>query len=93
MFESVLVELREKIRGRLYVVTYHARMEMLDDLLTTDDLELAVLNGVVLEHQKDRVTGESKYRIRGMAADGRPVEVIAKTGLTGKVVFVTAYAL
>lgn len=93
MFDGVLHELREKIRARLYVVTAHARLEMLDDNLLTVDLEQAVITGSIVERQDDHRTAELKYRVRGAAADGRTVEVIAKQGPTGKVVFVTVYAL
>ena len=93
MFDSVLHEVQEKIRARLYVVSAHARLEMLDDQLLTVDLEQAVLSGAIVERQNDRTSAEWKYRIRGETTDGRAVEVIAKPGPTGKVVFVTVYTL
>ncbi|MBF2005126.1 MAG: hypothetical protein IGS49_06580 [Chlorogloeopsis fritschii C42_A2020_084] len=36
-------------------------------------------------------TIESKYRIRGATTDGGEVEIIAKLGLTGKLVIITVY--
>jgi hypothetical protein len=93
MFESVLKEMREKVRRKRYVVTSHARKEMLDDDLSIDDVEIAIFTGEIVERQKDRETAEWKYRLRGETTDERPVEVVAKLSLTGKVVFITVYAL
>jgi hypothetical protein len=93
MFESVRRVMREKVRTNQYVVAFHARREMNDDGLSTDDISQAILTGSILERQKDRVTGEWKYRIRGDATDGRSVEVVAKISPTGKLVVITVYAL
>ena len=49
--------------------------------------------GEILERQRDRVTGESKYRIRGETIDGSAVEVLAKISPTGKLVILTVYAM
>lgn len=86
MFESVLNAMREKVRSKQYVISFHARKEMLDDDLSVDDVELAIFNGEVLERQRDRVTAEWKYRLQGESTDGRPVVVVAKFTPTGKLV-------
>jgi GTP-sensing pleiotropic transcriptional regulator CodY len=93
MFEQVLQEIRSKIRLSAYVVTIHADEEMDDDNLAMSDVAFCILGGEIIERQRDRVTGESKYRIRGMSLDGLPVETIVKLGATGKVVIITVYAL
>lgn len=72
-------------------MTLHAEEEMNDDNLTIYDIEQSILTGEILERQKDRVTAESKYRIRGTTVDGVSVEVIAKLSLTGKLVIITVY--
>ncbi|WP_199328007.1 DUF4258 domain-containing protein [Cylindrospermum sp. FACHB-282] len=72
-------------------MTLHAEEEMSDDNLSIYDIEQGVFTGEILERQKDRVTAESKYRIRGFTLDGGKVEIIAKLGLTGKVVIITVY--
>ncbi len=56
------------------------------------DIEQAIYTGEILERQKDRETGEWKYRIRGFSADDDPIEVIAKLGVTEKVIIITVYA-
>ncbi|MFQ5812290.1 MAG: DUF4258 domain-containing protein [Anaerolineae bacterium] len=93
MFERILKRLREKVRKRQYVMTLHAEEEMNDDDLTIYDVERGILTGEILERQKDRVTAEWKYRIRGETVGGNEVEVIAKLSPTGKLVIITVYIL
>jgi len=66
---------------------------MVDDDLSTDDLERAILTGRVQERQRDRATMEWKYRLQGPATDGRPIDLVAKLSPTGKLVVITVYAL
>jgi Domain of unknown function (DUF4258) len=56
-------------------------------------LNQAILTGEILERQKDRDTDEWKYIICGFSMDGDPIEVVAKLGVSGKVVIITVYAL
>ena len=93
MFEQVLWEIRSKVRSGDYVVTIHADEEMDDDQLAIRDVEVCILSGEVVERQRDRVTGESKYRVRGPSLDGLMMETIVKLGAMGKVVIITVYAL
>ncbi len=65
MFDHFLKRMQEKIRQQQYVMTLHAEEEMNDDSLTIYDIEHGILTGEILERQKDRVTAESKYRIKG----------------------------
>ena len=83
--------MREKIGTQQYVMTIHAAEEMSDDGLTIYDIEQGILTGEILERQKDKVTAESKYRIRGTTVEGGEVELIAKLSPTGKVVIITVY--
>ena len=91
MFERILKRMREKIRKRQYVMTLHAEEEMNNDDLTIYDVERGILTGEILERQKDRITAEWKYRIRGETVEGGEVEVIAKLSPTGKLVIITVY--
>ncbi len=93
MYPRILQRLRDLILNREYVVTVHAYDEMAADDLTVWDVESAFITGEVLERQKDIGTDESKYRVRGTALDGTPVEVISKVAVTGKLVIITVYAL
>lgn len=91
MFERILKTMRDRIRSRDYVMTLHAEEEMDDDGLTIYDVEHGILTGKMLERQKDRVTTEWKYRIRGKTIAGDKVEIIAKLGATGRLVIITVY--
>jgi hypothetical protein len=91
MFERILNRLREKIRQRQYVMTLHAEEEMNDEGLTIYDIERGILTGEILKRQKNSVTAEWKYRIKGKTVEGGEVEVVAKISPTGKWVIITVY--
>jgi hypothetical protein len=83
--------MRQKVRERQYVMTYHARKEMNEDEFTIYDIECGVLTGEILERQKDQETGEWKYCVRGETFGTREVEVVTKLSPTGKLVILTIY--
>jgi hypothetical protein len=91
VFEHILKRMREKVRNRQYVMTLHGEEEMNDDGLTIYDVERGILTGEILERQKDGITAEWKYRIKGQTITGGAVEVIAKLSPTGKLVIITVY--
>jgi hypothetical protein len=91
MFKSVLFQMQTKIRRREYVMTSHARKEMNEDRLSVYDIEQGILSGEIVERQKDRDTGEWKYRIHGETMSGEELEVLAKFSITGKLVILTVY--
>jgi len=74
-----------------YVVPLHAEEEMDEDGLSVLDLESAVLNGEIVERQRDRVTREWKYVVDGKGLDGGTVGVVGKLSLTGRLVIITVY--
>jgi len=83
--------MRDKILKRNYVMTLHAEEEMDDEDLTIYDVEHSILTGKIVERQKDRVTEEWKYHIRGRTTDDGEVEVIVRLSPTGKLVIITVY--
>ena len=91
MFERILKRMREKVRKRQYVMTLHAEDEINEEGLTSYDVERGILTGEILERQKDKVTAEWKYRIRGKTVNGGEVEVVAKLSITGDLVIITVY--
>jgi len=93
MWDRVLARLRRLVLERRYVVTLHADDELDADELTVYDLERIVLTGENVDRQRDRVTTESKYRVRGHTIGGADAETVVKFSMTGKVVFVTVYTL
>jgi hypothetical protein len=91
MFERILKLMREKIRTNEYIMTVHAEEEMNNDDLTIYDVESGILNGKIVERQKDKETAELKYRISGQTLSGDGVEVITKMSPTSKLVIITVY--
>ena len=91
MFRRIVQRMRDRIRRRQYIVTHHARKEMNEDGFTIYDVERGILTGVILERQRDRTTGEAKYRMRGTTLDGFEVEILTKLSPTGKLVIITVY--
>ncbi len=91
MFRKVLLQLREKIRKREYIMSLHARKEMHADGFSIFDVESGILSGQILERQKDLLTGESKYRVRGKTILNREIEIISKISPTNKLVVITVY--
>lgn len=91
MFERILNQLREKVRTRQYVMTLHANEEMDEDELTIYDVESVILSGTIIERQKDSLSGEWKYVVRGESLAGKPAITVIKLGPTGKLVFVTVF--
>ena len=93
MYQRMLKRLRDLVLSSQYIVTLHAYDEMAADDLTVWDVESVFLTGEVVERQKDLATSESKYRVRGSSLDGKPVEIISRVAVTGKLVIITVYAL
>lgn len=93
MFERIYRQACECIRLGNYVVTLHAEEEMTADGLNIFDVEEAVLNGSIFERQKDTITGEWKYLIRGRSLTGIPLTVAAKLGKARKLIIITVYGL
>jgi len=91
VFERVLQRMRQKVHERQHVMTYHARKEMNEDGFTIYDVERGILSGQILERQKDRETGEWKYRVRGETFGTKDVEIATKLSPTGKLVMLTVY--
>jgi len=93
MYDRLLNRMRRLVLERRYIVTAHAYDEMAADDIAVWDIEGTILTGKIVERQKDRVTSENKYRLRGKALDGSSMEVVAKFSVTGKLVVVTVYSV
>jgi len=91
VYDHVMRLFRQKVGAGDFVVTVHAEEEMTDDNLMVSDVEQVIAGGAVQECQRDRAAGERKYRVRGSATDGRPVQAVIKLGPTGKVIIITLY--
>lgn len=91
MLDRTLRQLRGKVRSREYVVTVHADEEMDDDGLSILDVESGILTGEIVERQRDRETGESKYVVRGQTLTGETIGVVTKLSPAGHLVIITTY--
>ncbi|MGB9773919.1 MAG: DUF4258 domain-containing protein [Bacteroidota bacterium] len=74
-------------------MTLHAEEETSDDGLSIFDVERSLLTGEIVEPQKDAVTGEWKYLVKGNAVAGDEMMTVAKISPTGKLVIITVYRL
>ena len=90
MFDSVMKRMREKIRTCQYVMTIHAEEEM-DDELSVFDVECCILTGEIIERQKERVTNEWKYLVKGQSITGSNLVAVNKFSSTAKLVIITVY--
>ena len=93
MYERILKQMRERIRTRQYVMTFHAEEEMADDNLSIFDIERLILTGKIVERQKDRNTKEWKYVIEGETISAGMVVVVCKLSIPGKLVIITVYRI
>ncbi len=74
-----------------YALSGHAENEMADDDFTDEDLESAILNGVIVRRERDNI-GRPKYVIEGTARDGRGLTAVAQPFQTRQLVLIiTAY--
>ena len=55
------------------------------------DFQIVLLNGQIIERQRDRFTREVKTRIRGRTLGAREAEAIVKNSFTGSLFVITIY--
>ena len=84
--------IRKKIIDRAYYLSSHAEEAMLDDELTREDIENAVLKGRIEKRLPEDIRG-TRYRIEGPARDGRLIHVICRFNEDTGVIIITVYAL
>ncbi len=90
---SVISKIREKISEQEYEFAIpHFIEEMADDNLSFEDIELAIYKGRINRKFTHDLRG-TRYEIIGPASDGREIAVICRIKNTGKLLFITAYAL
>jgi len=83
-----ITEIKAKIRKELYVYSYHADVERKTDQLTLIQVEIALLNGEIIEKYLDDQRGESCL-ILGYA-DDIPIHIVC--GWRGdKIAIITVY--
>jgi hypothetical protein len=91
MYDHILEKMIECVWNGNFFIPIHALVAIEQDLLTTEDVVNCVLEGEIVERQKDRTSGEYKYVIAGEALDNSPIEVVAKLHLVGDTYVITVY--
>jgi hypothetical protein len=71
--------MRNKIRTGDYVMTLHGEEEIDAEDLSVFDVERCILTGKIIERQKDKKTGEIKYRILGFMISGDLIPLQVKS--------------
>lgn len=87
---SVIEKIRDKVRSRDYYLSSHAEDEMAEDRLERADLENAILRGFVQKKLTHDPRG-TRYRVEGLAHDGRLMHVLCRFQETGSLVVITVY--
>ena len=85
-------QIRQKILDRAYYLSSHAEEEMLDDDLERDDVENAILKGLIEKKLSEDIRG-TRYRVQGPAKDGRLIHVIVRLKEDANLIVITVYAL
>jgi len=93
MYDRILMRMQEAIKNRQYIMTLHAEEEMEDDNLSIFDIESVVLTGKIIKRQKDQITKEWKYLVKGKSISIGLAIVVAKLSITGKLVIITVYKI
>jgi hypothetical protein len=91
MARVTIQRLRDFIRSFDYSISVHAADELEDDGLSILDLEAIILSGAIVERQRDRATGETKFVIRGVTLKQAEAECVIKIGPSGRLYVITAY--
>ncbi len=68
-----------------------ALLEIDEDDLSIFDIERVILNGEIIERQKDEERSEWKYLVRGRSIDGHQVIVVVKLGPNDKMIIITVF--
>ncbi|MCP4216387.1 MAG: DUF4258 domain-containing protein [bacterium] len=93
MPRHLIDKIRDAIRNGNYDMSLHAVEEMGDDNLRIVDVESAVLNGKIVEQQKDEQRS-TKYVVRGLCSlRSTSVGVVGRFKETGVFLIITVYAI
>ena len=86
-------EIREKLANREYEFAIpHFFEEMADDDLVFSDIEMVISSGRI-RRRFTRDPRGSRYEVVGSVIDGRRIAIICRIKTTGKLLFITTYAL
>ncbi|MCI5148815.1 MAG: DUF4258 domain-containing protein [Candidatus Electrothrix sp. MAN1_4] len=89
---SKIRRIQQLIVNRDYFMSAHAEEEMLDDDLERKDIENGILKGRIEKKMTHDERG-TRYRIEGLARDGRRIHVICRFRENAGLIIITVYAL
>jgi len=89
---TIIQRIRQRIIDKNYYISSHAEDEMLDDRLERDDIESAILKGMIQKRLTKDIRG-TRYRIEGLAKDGRLIHIVCRFSHDSDLVIITVYAL
>ena len=90
---SIIHEIREKVLNEEYEFAIpHFFEEMADDDLVFPDIEMAIGKGRI-RRKFTRDPRGTRYEVVGPSTDGRKIAIICRKKNTGKLLFITTYAL
>ena len=89
---GTLQKIQQRIIDRDYLMSSHAEEEMVDDSLERKDLENAIFKGRI-EQKPTQDSRGTRYRIEGLALDGRSIRVVCRLREGQRLVIITVYAL
>lgn len=90
---AIIHKIRKKVEEQDYEFTIpHFFEEMANDNLTFADVEMAIAKGRI-NRKFTRDPRGTRYEVIGPATDGRVIGIICRIKSTGKLLFITTYAL
>ncbi len=92
MFISIRNRIRDLVRAESVVISIHASEEMDADSISSADVVTILLNGDIIERQRDRITGEWKYLFSGLSV-GLQMIVVVKISINNRVFIITVFSL
>ena len=85
----ILARIQAQARQQAIRVTYHAQVEMDDELIILDEVLEAIANGQILEDYPDHKRGACCL-LHGHTCKGRPLHIVCTTAHT-LLVIITVY--
>ena len=89
---KALDRLRRAIHQQNYRFSSHANDEMSDDRLEAEDIEEAILNGVIPKKYTRDPRG-TRYEVVGNISSGRPIAVLCRFLPDGTLLIITSYEI
>ncbi len=89
---GTLQKIQQRIIDRDYFMSSHAEEEMLDDSLERKDIENAISKSRI-EKKLTQDTRGTRYRIEGVALDGRLIHVVCRFREGQSLLIITVFAL